>query len=141
MNHYTVDVLTPSRVVVKDMPAESLLVPTIRGQINILADHTHIVTKIGTGVMSSFGGADDADRHFVLTTGLCKVLDGRVVIMAKTAEETSDIDVGRAQEALKMAREHLEHPENLTDYEYEKYYRKVERANLRIQMSQYSLKK
>lgn len=141
MNHYTVDVLTPSRVVVKDMPAESLLIPTIRGQINILADHTHIVTKLDTGVMSAFGGADDADRHFVLTTGLCKVLDGKVVIMAQTAEETSDIDVDRAEEALKTAREHLEHPENLTDYEYEKYYRKAERAQLRLQMSQYSLKK
>lgn len=141
MNHYTVDVLTPSRVVVKDMPAESLLVPTVRGQINILADHTHIVTKLDTGVMSAFGGADDADRHFVLTTGLCKVLDGKVVIMAQTAEETSDIDVDRAQEALRVSQEHLEHPENLTDYEYEKYYRKAERAKLRIQMSQYSLKK
>ena len=141
MNHYTVDVLTPSRVVVKDIPAESLLVPTIRGQINILADHTHFVTKLDTGVMSAFGGADDADRHFVLTTGLCKVLDGKVVIMAQTAEETSDIDVDRAEAALQMAQEKLEHPESLSDYEYEKYYRKAERAKLRIQMSQYSLKK
>jgi F-type H+-transporting ATPase subunit epsilon len=141
MNHYTVDVLTPSNVVVKDMPAESLLVPTVRGQINILAEHTHMVTKLDTGVLTSFGAADDPDRHFVLTTGLCKVLDGKVVILAKTAEETTNIDTDRAEAALKVAQDHLAHPENLTDYEYEKYFRKAERAKIRIQMSQYSLKK
>ena len=54
MTHFTVDILTPDKVVAKDMPAESLLVPSVKGQINILVDHTHIVSKLETGMVSVF---------------------------------------------------------------------------------------
>ena len=42
---------------VRDLPADALIVPTTRGQINILENHTHIVTKLDTGWLSVFGGA------------------------------------------------------------------------------------
>ena len=56
MNYYTVEILTPSKIIAKKMPAESLLIPTTRGQINVLEDHTHIVTKLAPGILSVFGG-------------------------------------------------------------------------------------
>ena len=65
MKYYTVDILTPSKIVAKNIPAESLLIPTIRGQINVLQDHTHIVSKLDTGMMSVFGGPDYGDRHLL----------------------------------------------------------------------------
>lgn len=141
MNYYTVDVLTPSKVLARDVPAESLLIPTIRGQINVLGNHTHIVTKLETGVMSVFGGADDPDRHFLITVGICKVLDNKVIILSQAAEEDKDINVERAQLALKNAEEKLSKPELLTDDEYQKFYRKAQRAKIRIQMSGLSKKK
>lgn len=136
MNYYTVDILTPSKIVAKDIPAESLLVPTVRGQINVLAQHTHIVSKLETGMVSVFGGADDPDRFFTVSTGVCKVLDNKITILAGTSEEKAEIDLDRAEEALKNAEKML-NTEALTDEEYAKWQRKKERAQLRIQLSHF----
>jgi F-type H+-transporting ATPase subunit epsilon len=135
MNNYLVDILTPEKVLARSIPAESLLVPTERGQINVLKDHTHIISKITPGVVSVFGGADDPDRYFSVTVGICKILDNRIIILANTAEESRDVDVERAEMALKTAEEKLSSSDNLDDEEIEKYRRKAERAKLRIQMS------
>tara|TARA_R100000656_G_C3929221_1_gene124468 strand:+ start:45 stop:470 length:426 start_codon:yes stop_codon:yes gene_type:complete len=134
MNHFTVDVLTPNRVVAKDVPAEALLIPTSRGQINVLPNHTHVVTKLSTGMLSIFGGSDDPDRHFTVTHGICKVLEDRIVILSNTSEEQHEIDADRAVKALKFAEEKLAN-EALDEEEHIKYHRKAERARLRIQFA------
>jgi F-type H+-transporting ATPase subunit epsilon len=138
MKYFTVDILTPSKIIAKNLPVESLLIPTVRGQINVLENHTHLVTKIDTGVLSVFGGADYGDRHFVLSTGVCKILDTKIVILSNTAEENSDVDVERAKLALTNATEKLKNTDGLSLEEVEKYRRKVERAKIRIQMGEFT---
>jgi F-type H+-transporting ATPase subunit epsilon len=137
MNYFTVDILTPSKILAKNIPAESLLIPTTRGQINVLENHTHLVTKLSTGVLTIFGGADYADRSFSMTTGVCKILENKIMILSSTSEENVDIDVERAKLALKRAEEKLSNTNGLSVDEVEKYQRKVERAKLRIQMSEF----
>ena len=134
MNHFTVDVLTPNRVVAKDVPAEALLIPTSRGQINVLANHMHVVTQLSTGMLSIFGGSDDPDRHFTVSHGICKVLEDNIVILSNTSEEQHEINLERAERALKFAEEKLAHS-SLNDDELVKFQRKAERARLRIQLS------
>ena len=133
MNNFTVDILTPSKVIAKDVPAENVLIPTLRGQIEVKKDHTHVVEKLGTGVVSVFGGSDDSDRHFVVTTGVCKILNDKITILSNVATEDIEVDTERAEAALKNAQEMLS--STLTDEEITKYRRKVERAQLRIQMA------
>jgi F-type H+-transporting ATPase subunit epsilon len=141
MKYYTVDILTPSKIVAKNIPAESLLIPTIRGQINVLQDHTHIVSKLDTGMMSVFGGPDYGDRHFSISTGVCKILDNKITILANTSEESTDVNVERAKLALKNAEDKLKNTEGLSLEEVEKYQRKVERAKLRIQLGEFTRKR
>jgi F-type H+-transporting ATPase subunit epsilon len=136
MNYFTVDVLTPEKTVAKGIPAESLLIPTIRGQINVLPHHTHIINRLSTGVLTIFGGADDPDRDFSVSHGICKVLEDRVIIMSHTAEECDAIDVERANRALENAEGKLNSGEALSDEDLIKFRRKAERAKLRIQMAQ-----
>ncbi|MDD4974687.1 MAG: ATP synthase F1 subunit epsilon [Bacteriovorax sp.] len=137
MNYFTVDILTPSKIIAKGIPAESLLIPTVRGQINVLEGHTHIVTKLAAGVLSVFGGPDYADRHFALSSGVCKILENKVVILSNTAEENTGVDVERAKLALKNAEEHLKHVENLSREDVEKYQEKAELAKIRIQIGEF----
>lgn len=134
MNHFTVDVLTPNRVVAKDVPAEALLIPTTRGQINVLPNHTHVVTKLSTGVLSIFGGSDDPDRHFTVSHGICKVLEDKIVILSNTSEEQHEIDGERAARALEFAQEKLAN-EALDEEDHVKYQRKADRARLRLQFA------
>ncbi|MCO4795086.1 MAG: ATP synthase F1 subunit epsilon [Bacteriovoracaceae bacterium] len=136
MNNYTIDILTPSKVIAKEIPCESLLVPTVKGQINVLVGHTHIVSKLETGIVTVFGGEDDPDRYFSVTAGVCKVLDNKVIILSNTSEENHEIDVERAKASLARAEEMLSN-ESLSDDELVKYRRKVERANLRVQLASF----
>lgn len=138
MKYFTVEILTPSKIIAKGIPAESLLIPTIRGQINVLENHTHLVTKLAPGVLSVFGGADYADRHFALSTGVCKILEDKIVILSNTAEESSDVDVERAKLALKNAEDHLKHTEGLSQEDIVKFQNKLERAKIRIQLGEFT---
>ncbi len=134
MNHFTIDVLTPSKVVAKDIPAESLLVPTVNGQINILEGHTHIVSKLETGILTVFGGADDKDYFFAVSTGVCKVIGNKITVLAQTTEIKEELDVSRAEKSLANAHDMLKR-DDLSEDERVKYQRKIERANIRIQLA------
>ena len=135
-NHFIVNIFTPEKVVSQNIPVASLLVPGVNGQMNILPDHTHIIAQLMTGELSLFGGVNDPDRYFCISYGFCKVLKEQIVILATTAEENNEIDFERAQRSLKNAEEILSSGKNLSDWEIEKYRRKVERAKLRIQIAQ-----
>jgi F-type H+-transporting ATPase subunit epsilon len=137
MKYFTVDILTPSKIIAKGVLADSLLIPTIRGQINVLENHTHIVTKLAPGVLTVFGGPDYADRNFALSAGVCKILQNKVVILSNTAEESGDVDVERAKLALKNAEDHLKNTDGLSLEEIEQYHGKVERAKIRIQIGEF----
>ena len=134
MNFFTVSILTPERVIARELPAASLLIPTIRGQINVLPEHTHLITQLAIGELSIFGGADDSDRHFAISTGVCKILGKKISILAHTAEEEREIDGKRAELALQNALQRLNDGQ-LSDLEIKKFRNKVERARLRIQLA------
>lgn len=138
MKYFTVEILTPSKIIAKGIPAESLLIPTTRGQINVLENHTHLVTKLAPGVLSVFGGPDYGDRHFALSTGVCKILEDKIVILSNTAEESTDVDVERAKLAVKNAEDHLKHTDGLSLEDVEKYQHKLELAKIRIQAGEFT---
>lgn len=134
MKQFTVDILTPSKIVAKGIPAESLLVPTSRGQINVLPEHTHLVAQLETGALTIFGGPKDQDRTFSITKGVCKVLDDKVVVLSEVCEEAVDINIDRAKLSLENAQKMLKQ-ENLSTDDMEKYQRKIARSQLRIQLA------
>lgn len=138
MKYYTVDILTPSKIITKAIPAESLLIPTVRGQINVLENHTHIVTKLATGVLTVFGGPDYADRNFLVSSGVCKILENKVVILANIAEESTEVNVERAKLSLQNAEDILKNTEGLSIEEVDEYVQKAERAKLRIQLATFT---
>lgn len=137
MKYFVVEILTPSKIIAKGVQAESLLIPTIRGQINVLKDHTHIITKLSNGVLTVFGGTEYADRHFFVSEGICKILDNTIQILANTAEESVEVDVERAKRSLVHAEDKLKSTEGLTLDEIAEYEARAERAKLRIQIAQH----
>lgn len=135
MAHFSVDVLTPYKVLAKNVQADSLLVPTSSGEINILRDHTHLITKLDIGALTIFGGPDDPDRAFAITNGVCKVMKHKVVILTQVGTEASNIDIDRAKASLKNA-ENVLKTESLSPYEFEEESKKVERARLRLHLAE-----
>ena|SRR3989344_3103503 len=133
MSFFTVDILTPASVVVKGIPADSLIIPTCRGEINVLPEHTHVVSKLETGVLTVEGAG--TKRHFSVTAGICKVLKNKVTILAYTSEKAEDIDKERAENAMALAKEKLSGKDPLTDWELIKFRRKLERAEARLRLA------
>ena len=133
MSHFKVDILTPSSVVAKDLGASSVLVPTERGEINLLPQHTHLMAKLDTGVLrlEDNGGKD---KLFFVTKGVCKVLKDRITILTAAGEQDFDIDFSRAQKSLEESKLKLESSEVFQDGEREDLEEKYRRAKTRLEI-------
>jgi F-type H+-transporting ATPase subunit epsilon len=131
MAFFSVDIITPNKVLAQDIPADSLLVPTSRGEINILPDHTHILTKLGTGSLMVYSPSGLEDRSFFISEGICKVLREKVLILAEVGEESKNIDLERAKRSMAHCQELLK-TKTLSSEEFEEITQKLERAKLRV---------
>lgn len=130
---FKLNLFTPKGAVIKDLECNDIIIPTVRGDINILPDHTHILTELSTGVMTV--KTPMGARHFSVTAGLCRVLKDTVTILSFTSEKAEDIDVERAKSAKAKANDRLSSKDSLSDVEMIKFRRKLERAELRIRLA------
>ena len=133
MAAFKLNLFTPKGTVVKGLDCVEITVPTVRGEINILPDHTHILTELGTGVLTA-KTTDGSVRHFSVTAGLCRVMQDAVTILSFTSERPQDIDVERAKAAKAKAASRLAGEGNLSDVELIKFRRKLERADMRLRL-------
>jgi F-type H+-transporting ATPase subunit epsilon len=130
MSKIKLNLFTPQGVVVKGLDCEQLFVPTTTGEINILPEHTLLLSQLNSGVMTVKTAS--GDRHFTVAGGLCKVIDNKVTILSMTSEQPEAIDLERAQSALHKAQSRLSSNEHLSDVAFIKWQRKLERAKARI---------
>lgn len=133
MAAFKLNLFTPKGVVIKDLECNDIVIPTVRGEINILPEHTHILTELGTGVL--YTKTPMGTRHFSVTAGLCRVLKDTVTILSFTSERAEEVDLERAKAAKAKAMDRLSGKENLTDVDLIKFRRKLERAELRLRLA------
>lgn len=130
---FKLNLFTPKGVVIKDLECNDIVIPTVRGEINILPEHTHILTELSTGILTA--KTSMGTRHFSVTAGLCRVLQDTITILAFTSERAEDIDLERAKSAKAKAHDRLSGKESLTDVDLIKFRRKLERAELRLRLA------
>ena len=133
MAHFSVDIFTPYKILAKDVPAQSLHIPTTRGEINVLPEHTHLISKLDTGILVCKDAS--GDHKFMVTTGIAKILKRKITILAQVAERAEDIDVERARRAMERARHKIDDDEILDEEQLAKYRRKLSRALVRTQLA------
>jgi F-type H+-transporting ATPase subunit epsilon len=133
MAAFKLNLFTPKGAVIKDLECNDLVIPTIRGEINVLPEHTHILTELSTGMMTV--KTPMGTRHFSVTAGLCRVLKDTVTILSFTSEKSEDVDVERAKSAKAKAIDRLSGKDSLSDVDLIKFRRKLERAELRIRLA------
>jgi F-type H+-transporting ATPase subunit epsilon len=84
---------------------ESVQAPGEAGYLGILPGHAAFVGLMGTGVLDYAAGG--RRRYLAVSGGFIEVLPGHVRVLADVAERAEDIDVARAQAALKRAQDDL----------------------------------
>jgi len=104
---FRVQIVTPDGLFF-DGEVERLSVPTIDGQVGILARHVNYVTALGMGpakVLTSEG-----ERVAACIGGMVAVTNGEAKVVATTFEWADQIDVDRAQASLDLAKSELTKP-------------------------------
>ena len=99
-----VEIITPERLV-KQVQADSVVVPAIDGELGILPHHTPLVAQMKSGEIRLRSG--DALELFAVSGGFIEVQNNTVRVFAETAEMAEEINLERARQAAERAKEVL----------------------------------
>ncbi len=104
-------IVTPDGKKYDGTEVEMVIIPTVQGEIGIKDDHTPLIATIEPGAIE-VTLADGKVEYLAVSRGILQidrdeVMNGRVRILADTAEHASEIDLSRAEEARLRAEEFL----------------------------------
>jgi F-type H+-transporting ATPase subunit epsilon len=105
----TLEVATPERPLLVEQVRQVEL-PGLNGALGILPDHAALLTELGEGELVYTPVDGGTPRYMAVSGGWAEVLPDHVRVLAIRAELSSEIDVTRAEEALKRAEERLLNP-------------------------------
>ena len=101
---FRLEVATPERLLISEQVTEAQI-PTENGMIGVLPGHAAYIGTLGTGQLS-YGQADGRNT-IVISGGFVEIRDNHVRVLANSAEKPDEIDVARAEAALKRASDRL----------------------------------
>ena len=101
----SLEVVTPFRTVLNE-DVDSVTLPGIEGELGILPEHVPLLTTLDTGIMSYVNGSGNT-QAIAVHWGYAQVDGNNVRVLAELAETADEIDLPRAQEAEKKAKELL----------------------------------
>ena len=140
-NQLSLEVVTPYRtVLVEDV--DSVTLPGIEGELGILPEHIPLLTTLDTGIMS-YKNSSGKTHAIAVHWGYAQVEGNSVRVLAELAESADEIDIERAKDAEKKAKDILFSETSSTiDLEKEqsrqdKYESKLKRSIVRQKVAQF----
>ena len=100
------EVVTPFRTVLSE-DVDTVNLPGIEGELGILPEHVPLLTTLNAGIMSYVNGNGNT-QAIAVHWGYAQVDRNNVRVLAELAETADEIDLPRAQEAEKKAKELLQ---------------------------------
>ena len=126
-------VLAPNKNVYEG-EAEEVILPSTTGQIGVLPGHISLVTSIDIGVLRL--RMNSKWKSIALMGGFAEIESDEVIVLVNSAEVGSDINVQKAEEALKEAKTAIsKFAENEKSPEKIKAINEISKAEARIQAS------
>ena len=123
-------IVTPQRQLLREKVV-SVQLPGASGELGILPGHAPLITELGNGELSYKLSGGGEPVVLAVLSGFAEVLPDRVTVLAETAERPEDIDVNRAQQALKRAQELIAKG---GDIDWDRASASLQRALVRIQV-------
>ena len=115
-----------------DGQAVRLTIPTIDGQVGILARHINYVTALGMGPAKVV--TEEGERCAACIGGMMAVTNGDVKVVATTFEWADEIDVDRAKASMARAEKMLENPKDAHTVQYANAL--IKRARVRLSVAE-----
>src|SRR6266704_2659795 len=104
---FDLEVATPERLVIREAATEAQI-PAKNGYIGVLPGHAPLLSQLGTGYATYT--VEGRKSYLALNGGFVEVLPDKVRVLAETVEKAEEIDVQRAEAALRKAQEQLSDP-------------------------------
>jgi F-type H+-transporting ATPase subunit epsilon len=101
---FQLDIVSAERHVSSDQ-VEVLVVPGVEGEMAILPSHSPLLTVLKPGEIRIV--KDGEDSFIAVSGGFMEVMPEKVTILADTAERLDEIDIERAEAAVKAAQERI----------------------------------
>lgn len=130
MTTFRFEITTPERVVYRD-EVVSVTLPTVEGEITVLAHHLPVVTVLKPGELVI--RKDGHDTPFAVSGGFVEVRPDKLVVLADTAERFDEIDERRAEEARQRA-EALRSQVAADDVEFARIASQLDRELVRLKV-------
>ena len=106
MSNYLVDLLTPDKVVLQDQEVKNIWVSTVKGEINILENHTHFITKLFTGLLTL--QTNDGVKKLSVENGICKILRNKITILSNSSLSKEQVDVKATKDEMSEIHQRLQ---------------------------------
>jgi len=120
----TLEIVTPAAKVYSDT-IDSVVIPTIEGEIGILPGHIPLLTQVESGELRVAKGSQA--QSLVVSAGFAQIEGDRVRVLVENAIDEEKIDTNAVEAAMKRAEQELreakhidpqqlEHLQNLVRY-------------------------
>ena len=130
MAEMRLEIVTAERVVYSQ-DVSVLVAPGIDGELAILPRHAPLLTMLKPGEIRVV--KDGEDSFMSVSGGFMEVLGNKVTILADTAEHVEEIDMQRAEEALRRAQESV--ATSASDMDLERAMASIRRSQARINVA------
>lgn len=128
--HLTLELVTPDRAVVRES-VDEIQIPGAEGYLGVLPGHTPLLVGLQVGELWFRQG--EQTSYVSVAFGFAEILPDRVTILAQVAERAEDIDLERAKEAERRARERL--AATVTDIDFERARISLMKSLVRLQVA------
>jgi F-type H+-transporting ATPase subunit epsilon len=108
------EIVTPEGLLLHE-DVDELIAPGKEGYFGVRPGHTPLFASLGVGALSY--RQEDQWHDLTCFWGFCEVLPDRVSVLAALGERAEDIDIERAETALKRAEERMKLIKGEEDYE------------------------
>ena len=98
------EIVTPEGLLLRD-EVDEVIAPGELGSFGVRPGHTPMMATLGVGELSY--RKDGSWHRLTCFSGWCEVQPDRVNVLADMGERASEIDMGRAEQALKRAGERM----------------------------------
>jgi F-type H+-transporting ATPase subunit epsilon len=113
----TLEIVTPEARVYSES-VDTVVIPTVEGEIGILPGHIPLVTQVGAGELRATKG--NVTQLLIVGGGFAQVTGEKVSILAENAIQEEKIDEHAVEDAMKRAESALKTKESLGAAEIER---------------------
>jgi len=105
---FEIEIATPERLLAREKAVRSQI-PAKNGYIGVLPDHAPLVSELGIGALT-YTTPNNQLFSLSIVGGFLEIKDNVVRVLSDVAEKGHEIDVSRAEQALKRAQEAMVNP-------------------------------